>query len=306
MFCPKCGTKNEDTAKFCASCGAPLQGAQPAASNEDASSTQPAPSSATNMQNATSFIAKHRTKLIAGAVVVVLAIVGIALLTTNVFGGNKLVNGKYIFQGNIAYGLSYEVYEEDGKQKIDIGYARGTDSIDDVHYSGTFVEDGQNDQGTIWKLVPDKDDEDGSSASTTIRFQFPEGYGEGEVDGRWYLEKTTSNDDGTSETMISIMEFDEGNLALMTAQGAGALDGGLGVQDVIDNEFSDSEDIPEGKYYIMSKVDDTIEWEAFDTWLNYSDEGDGMYLIKAFSQDDEGSIIDSDPTWMRVNINPEE
>ncbi|WP_374041969.1 zinc ribbon domain-containing protein [uncultured Parolsenella sp.] len=24
MFCPKCGTKNEDEAKFCGSCGAPL------------------------------------------------------------------------------------------------------------------------------------------------------------------------------------------------------------------------------------------------------------------------------------------
>ncbi len=24
MFCPKCGTKNVDGAKFCAACGAPL------------------------------------------------------------------------------------------------------------------------------------------------------------------------------------------------------------------------------------------------------------------------------------------
>ena len=25
MFCPKCGTKNEDDARFCAACGAPLE-----------------------------------------------------------------------------------------------------------------------------------------------------------------------------------------------------------------------------------------------------------------------------------------
>ena len=306
MFCPKCGTKNEDTAKFCAACGAPLRSGQPTAANASASVTQAGPRSQANLKNATTFIARHRIPLVAGAAVVVLAIVGVILFSLNIFGGNKLVNGKYIFEGNNYYGLSYEVYEEDGKQKIDIGYAGDTDGIDSVYYSGTFTEDGQNDQGTIWKLVPDEDDEDSSNSSTTIRFQFPEGYGEGEVDGRWYLEKTTSNDDGTSEPRISMMEFDVGNLALMTTIGAGALDGGLGVQDVIDNETSDSEDIPEGKYYIMGKVDTTIEWEAYDLWLKYDDEGDGMYCIESFSQDDEGYLIDSNYPWMDVNIDPEE
>ena len=305
MFCPKCGTKNEDTAKFCASCGAPLQSTQPAASNGDASSAQPEPSAATNLQNATSFIANHRTKLIAGAAVVVFAIVAVVLLATNVFGGNKLVNGKYIFEGNNDYDMSYEIYEEDGKQKIDIGYAGHTVLFDTVYYSGTFVEDGRNDQGTIWKLVPDEDGED-SSTSVTIRFQFPEGYGEGEVEGRWYLERTTPNGDGTSLTMISIMEFDEGNLALMTAYGEGALDGGLGVQDVIDNEVSDREDIPEGKYYIYNKVDTTIEREDYDWWLKYEDEGDGKYSIESFGQDGEGHITYSNYPWMDVNIDPQE
>ncbi|MBO6302717.1 MAG: zinc-ribbon domain-containing protein, partial [Ruminiclostridium sp.] len=31
MFCGKCGSKNEDGAKFCSSCGAPLMTAAPAA-----------------------------------------------------------------------------------------------------------------------------------------------------------------------------------------------------------------------------------------------------------------------------------
>jgi len=31
MYCPKCGTKNEDNAKFCQSCGSSLQTEKPAA-----------------------------------------------------------------------------------------------------------------------------------------------------------------------------------------------------------------------------------------------------------------------------------
>ena len=79
MFCPKCGTKNEDTAKFCAACGAPLRSGQPTAANASASVTQAGPRSQANLKNATTFIAGHRIKLIAITAVAVVAIAGVVL-----------------------------------------------------------------------------------------------------------------------------------------------------------------------------------------------------------------------------------
>ncbi|WP_302152654.1 zinc ribbon domain-containing protein [uncultured Enorma sp.] len=304
MFCPKCGQELPDGSKFCPECGSPLtpkvgNQAQPAGSAAS-SSTAYAPVAGAK---------KSRKPLIIGgiAVMAVAAVVGVVLLVMNVFGGgSKLVNGKYIFERNNMYGLSYEVYEEDGEQKIDIGYAKDAYGISNVYYSGTFVEDGENDQGTIWKLVPDEDDESGSS-NTTVRFQFPEGYAEGDVSGRWYLEQTTTYDDGTSETMFSIMEFfpiENINtpLVLVTAYGDGALDGGLEVQDVLDNEVSEREDIPEGKYYIMSSVDNYAGY--YDVWLQVTAEGNGSYSVMAYQQDEEYHLSEYD--WMNITIDPEE
>ena len=300
MFCPKCGRKLPDGSKFCSGCGSPLM---PMVGNQAQNpgvvgSPSPAYMHAVNAK-------KLRKSLIIGvaAVAAVVVVVLVVFLLTNVFGANKLVNGKYIFEHNNSYGLSYEIYEQDGKQKINIGYAQDPYGIEDVYYSGTFVEDGKNDQGIIWKLVPDEGDEDGT-ANTTIRFQFPEGYAEGNVNGRWYLERSTASDDGASETMLSIMEFDGGSLTVVTAFGEGALDGGLGVQDVIDNEVFEDEDIPEGKYYIQSAVDNTIEFMAYDTWFKVSNEGSGLYSIELISQDDEGELSYYD--WMEVNIDSEE
>lgn len=316
MFCSKCGHELPDGSKFCPQCGSPLTQIM----ENQTLATEPAASS--HIANVSVAAAKksRKTLIIGGiAVVAVAAVVGAIFLVMNVLGsGNKLVNGKYIFDNaGIVYGLSYEVYEEGGKQKIDIGYAKDTKEILNVIFSGTFVEDGENDQGIIWKLVPDdEDDEDldwklliegdseGEAESSSIRFQFPEGYAEGDVNGRWYLEETAIYSDGTSETLFSIMEFDGSSLAIVTAYGDGALDGGLGVQDVLDNDASEKEDIFEGKYYIWTAYDGIVEFMTSDAWLNVSDEGNGAYSVELISQDNEGSITDYHD-FMDVNLNPE-
>ena len=317
MFCPKCGRELPEGSKFCPECGSPLT------SKVESQTHATEASAASNAVNASVAGAKKTRKpLIIGgvAVVAVAAIVGIVFLVTNALGGaDKLVNGKYIFENNFVYGMSYEVYKEDGKQKIDIGYAEDANGISTVYCSGTFVEDGENDQGIIWKLVPDEEYEDllfiwnlipeeeyeDNFANTTIRFQFPQDYAEGNVDGRWYLEQTTVNSEGTSETMFSIMEFKERSLAVVSAYGVGALDSGLGVQDVLDNEAYEKEDIPEGKFFNMSSIDSTVEFMAYDNWLNVSDEGNGAYSVELISQDNESTITDH-IEWMDINITPEE
>ena len=241
-----------------------------------------------------------------GAAVVVVAIVAVALLATNVFGGNKLVNGKYIFENMARFGTSYEIYNEGGTQKINIGFAEDLEGIDSVACSGTFVEDGENDQGIIWKLVPDEEYED-SLANITIRFQFPEGYAEGDVNGRWYFEQTTTHDDGTSETQFSIMEFDEDSLVAVNAYGESPLDDGIGAQDVIDNGLYDSElpedgDIPEGKYRFSAWIG------GFNSYANgpqvkISDEGNGVYHAEKLNKNASGFYYSD---WMDVNLDPEE
>lgn len=314
VFCSKCGRELPDGSKFCPQCGSPLM---PSMENR-IQATEAA--SSPRISNASVVGAKKSRKpLIIGgiAIVAVAAVVGVIFLVMSVFGnGNELVNGKYIFANNdIVYGLSYEVYEEDGKQKIDIGYAKDAKEILNVIFSGTFVEDGENDQGIIWKLVPDEEgdedldwklliegDSEGEAESSTIRFQFPEGYAEGDVNGRWYLEETAIYSDGTSETLFSILEFNGSSLAIVAAYGDGALDGGLGVQDVLDNDASEKEDILEGKYYIWTAYDG--ESMTSDAWLNVSDEGNGAYSVELISQDNEGTITDH-IDFMDINLNPE-
>ena len=79
-------------------------------------------------------------------------------------------------------------------------------------------------------------------------------------------------------------------------------DGGLGVQDVLDNEVSEREDIPEGKYYIMSSVDNYAGY--YDVWLQVTAEGNGSYSVMAYQQDEEYHLSEYD--WMNITIAPEE
>ena len=91
-------------------------------------------------------------------------------------------------------------------------------------------------------------------------------------------------------------------LVLVTAYGEGALDGGLGVQDVIDNEVSEREDLPEGKYYVLSSVDNSHDF--YEVWFMVTAEGHGTYSVKAYQSDDEYNLSDYD--WMNITIDPEE
>lgn len=117
MFCPKCGTKNEDDARFCAACGAPIEDAAPQmtapqapenAQEETAvpqpqmtapqADAAPQPQVQTPVQQAPAspkqpMSAKQRKSVIIGAAAVVLVIIFIA--AGNIFSSPKRIAEKY-------------------------------------------------------------------------------------------------------------------------------------------------------------------------------------------------------------------
>ncbi len=50
MFCTKCGTKNEDGARFCVNCGAPISGTQPSTVEQNAQQSNVQPNVQPNVQ----------------------------------------------------------------------------------------------------------------------------------------------------------------------------------------------------------------------------------------------------------------
>ncbi len=171
MFCPKCGTKNEDTAKFCAACGAPLRSGQPTAANASASVTQAGPRSQANLKNATTFIAGHRIKLIAITAVAVVAIAGVVLF--NLLGKSMPPQGSFVFS------WGFGMYIDGDNITITAVDLDGSES--DVG-SGAFVKEGSYDGGTIWKGSIS-----GSDLDAEAYIQIPDAALEGDVEGTWTL-----------------------------------------------------------------------------------------------------------------------
>lgn len=108
MFCTKCGTKNEDNAKFCTACGANLQEEQPVAPAEPVDSAEPvAPVEpiAEPAAPAAPVAAKMEKSRLVGLIAIAAAAVVVVILAIILFCGRspKAVAKKYVkafFAGN--------------------------------------------------------------------------------------------------------------------------------------------------------------------------------------------------------------
>ena len=166
MFCPKCGTQNDDAAKFCANCGTSLNSGHTSADDQSALTPPKQPSS-----SKTSFIAKHRIKLIAITAVAVVAIAGVVLF--NLLGKSMPPQGSFVFSWGFGMYINGEnititAVDLDGSES-DVG-------------SGAFVKVGSYDGGTIWKGSIS-----GSDLDAEACIQIPDAALEGDVEGTWTL-----------------------------------------------------------------------------------------------------------------------
>ena len=165
MFCPKCGTQNDDAAKFCSACGAPLQDGQPTTNNGDASNAQPAQSPADNAKGDTSFMAKHRIKLIIGAAVIIVAIAGIALFA--LLANSKPLQGTFAFEEWATFHV-----DEDGIQLEINDFPLGIGELDD---------DRSNGSNTIYVIDADSN----ALGDRTFYVQIPNNAKNGSIEGEW-------------------------------------------------------------------------------------------------------------------------
>ena len=112
MFCPKCGTKNEDDARFCAACGAPLEdntvqtpaaeqmtapqapeSTQEEAAQQPQMTAQQAPVQQASAAPKQPMSAKQRKSIITGAAIAALVI--IFIITGSVLSSPKRIAQKY-------------------------------------------------------------------------------------------------------------------------------------------------------------------------------------------------------------------
>lgn len=249
MFCSKCGRELPEGSRFCPGCGAEVARApkpeQPAAapapsagrvSDPADTATAPSPASAT----AQPAPKRSRKPLIIGgiAVIVVAAIAVIALLASGVIGGKEgLPNGNFYFSEDdrFGFGFSFEIKQEGDVQTIDIGrwtLDEGTigQGLFTPLFSGTIEEDGENELGTIWKVVDIVDGRSGQPVDgVSWRIQFPEGAASGELEGRWYVELSLNG-----ESMFELFEFDDdGSANIVSGYGADALDDAMSYDEIL-------------------------------------------------------------------------
>ena len=193
MFCPKCGAKNDDTAKFCNACGAPLQSNVPAANNGNDSSAQSAPSSTENIESSTSFIAKHRIKLIVGAAVVAVAVVGVVLF--NILGAGTPPQGTFLFG-------SWNGFHITGDE-IQITMTSMNCKNEEEVLSGTLVKTGSYDGGTTWRVEDSNYDEYGE-----VYLKIPDGAQDGDIEGTWIITGVwPDSDDGETRYQTQLYQF---------------------------------------------------------------------------------------------------
>lgn len=107
MFCGECGTKNNESAKFCKDCGAKLSKAK--VENKTTTNTNNTNSSSNiNMDSIKNFVMKNKMPFIIGGVVILLIILYF-ILNSLVFGPKKVVlnYAKAQINGDIAKQIEY-------------------------------------------------------------------------------------------------------------------------------------------------------------------------------------------------------
>ena len=181
MFCPKCGAKNPDGAKFCGACGEPFRSAPAPAPAAAPASAAPGAAPTTFPQAAPTTgktLPKKTIAIVAGAVVVVVAVVAVAL---TLFGGGKP------FEGTIEIGGDGEIVITDTSVT-----ARGANAWSNSSLmSGTIEETRRENGGTVYELSniesPDSSFESAVDAGVEINTTIciPDGAARGNAAGEW-------------------------------------------------------------------------------------------------------------------------
>lgn len=203
MFCPQCGAKNPDNAKFCAACGRPMPvraTGGPVAGHAGVAATQEANDSAAVFMGVRQAIEEadrrrraNRPKRIALAIVVALAVVGAAAFGITRFFDTGLPTGSVIFSG----GTSYRFAREGLNTRLTVS-STDLEGITTDQMTGILRKDGSNENGTIFRMTDVTDMEGDASGYDTLefRFQFPAGIGDGELQGTWIMERMSEDEAG--------------------------------------------------------------------------------------------------------------
>ena len=179
MFCPKCGTQNNDAAKFCANCGTSLNGGHTAAKDQCTLTPPKQPSS-----SKTSFIAKHRIKLIAAAAVAAIAVVAIALF--NLSGSGTPPKGTFLIGGWRGFTI------DDDNIRFTILDSDCSETGDPIN--GTLEMISSDRDSTTWRV----ESSDYNLGGREMYVKIPNGAQKGNIEGSWivmYVETGTSGED---------------------------------------------------------------------------------------------------------------
>ncbi len=191
MFCPKCGARLPDGARYCGACGAPVVAPpQGGSGNVDA----------VHMSNRR----RGKTPLIVVATVAVVAVIGVAVaFAVGLFCGSKVPEGTISING-----LMYLQFERQGLDTyVTVGNALVNGSK--VPYvRGKLVKDGSNEDGTIWRLE-DASASNGGTLWDWYHIQFPEGAAEGKLAGIWKYSYGYDNPDDNSYAGSILCNFSD-------------------------------------------------------------------------------------------------
>lgn len=278
MFCPKCGTQNNDDAAFCAQCGGALR------KGEDA----PAAASGNSIPNASKESApkkagSKKTKLIVAIVAVVAIIAVIVGVVVSCSGGGKgLLEGVYkkeysqnsysattsmdITQGNE---VTFTRVDSGHEEKSISGIYEFTSSVDGNNVytiKDLKLSDGRAPiQGDVedtlgfYGVTPDH-------SIDSIAVMLPKNYENGDIEGRWGILCSGKRPDGQTGFTGTVAIFDSdgsGAAREFTAQGDVTPDVVFADTDVVSTNYKRTFKVTKnapGSY--------TLTWDATKTALN--------------------------------------
>ena len=257
MFCPKCGAKNPDGAKFCGACGEPFRSAPAPAPAAAPTAAAPGAAPTTFPQAAPTTgktLPKKTIAIVAGAVVVVVAVVAVAL---TLFGGGKP------FEGTIDIANAQLVATDTSMTVRANGEAMISGSIDETRHEGGSM---------IYELDDIMFARTDMSAFTDVDVTVaaPDGVNSGNAVGEWrcYMDVRGTTSSGEQRREITVLWADvrdDGTVAFL-AQEVDSTD--QAAVELLD-PFSDDFDPEAGGAHVM-----TASWDKNDdgtyTFVNES------------------------------------
>lgn len=257
MFCPKCGARNKDGARFCGSCGEPLSGRKaPSAQAGATHAPGGAPSGAAPSSTGTRTVApgtasshgRKRSKAPAIAAVAAVAVVAAAVAALGLFGVGPLAGplGGLLGGGTFHGTLTLESGSSTFRTTIDedtvaIELPVGT-------YEGDIDEvDTESEEGSvIYRLDNVKldgelitGDTGPGMADLTVTLQMPRNITASDISGTWIMTLRATSSSGGGALIQTIMaEADEdGDLTLYGAYQTGASEENLDWADPFARDF---------------------------------------------------------------------